>query len=170
MTLSMYDASAPVFIRGLNQLAAILHKAAAHAQAHKIDPSVLVNARLYPDMFPLARQIQIATDHARGAPARLAGITRPSYPDTEATFDELQARIAKTIAFIETFKPEQIDGSEERTIIVPVRGNNIEFKGAPYLLGFAQPNFYFHTTTAYAILRHCGVEIGKMDFLGSLPV
>lgn len=169
MTLSMYQASVPVFIRGLTNLAAILQKAAAHAQAKEIDPAVLVNARLYPDMFPLPRQVQIATDHARGATARLAGMERPSCPDTETTLEELQARIANTIAYLETFKPAQIDGSEDRTITVPIRGNDVQFSGQPYLLGFALPNFYFHTVTAYAILRHAGVEIGKADYIGSLP-
>jgi hypothetical protein len=166
MTLSMYQASVPVFIRGLTNLATILQKAAAHAQTKKIDPAALVNARLYPDMFPLPRQVQIATDHARGAAARLAGMERPSYPDTETTFEQLQARIARTIAYLETFKAAQIDGSEDRAITVPIRGNDVPFKGQPYLLGFALPNFYFHTVTAYAILRHAGVEIGKADYIG----
>lgn len=169
MTLSMYEASVPVFTRGLNQLAAILRKAAAHAQSRRIDPAVLVNARLYPDMFPLARQVQIATDHARGAAARLAGLERPPMADTEASFDELEARIAATLAYLATFQPAQIDGSEQRDITLPIRGNPVEFKGQPYLLDFALPNFYFHTVTAYAILRHCGVELGKPDFIGALP-
>lgn len=169
MALSMYEASVPVFTRGLNQLAAILHKAAAHAQARRIDPAVLVNARLYPDMFPLTRQVQIATDHARGAAARLAGLERPPMADTEATFDELDARIAATLAYLETLQPAQIDGSEAREVTVPIRGTPVAFKGQPYLLGFALPNFYFHTVTAYAILRHCGVELGKPDFIGALP-
>ena len=170
MTLSMYQASVPVFIRGLTHLAVILQKAAAHAQTKQIDPAVLVNARLHPDMFPLPRQVQIATDHARGAAARLAGMERPSYPDTETTLGELLARIAKTIVYLETFKPAQIDGSEDRAISVPIRGNDAQFKGQPYLLDFALPNFYFHTVAAYAILRHAGVEIGKADYIGSLPI
>ncbi len=169
MSLSMYEASVPVFSRGLTQLAEILDKAAAHAQAKKIDPAVLVNARLIPDMFPLPRQVQIATDHARGACARLAGLERPAYPDTETTFDDLQTRIANTLAYLETFKPAQIDGSEDRVVTVPIRGTDTHFKGAPYLLGFAMPNFYFHTTTAYAILRASGVDVGKADFIGPLP-
>jgi hypothetical protein len=169
MSLSMYQASVPVFLRALGTLSAILHKAAAHAEAKKIDPSVLVNARLYPDMLPLTRQIQIATDHARGAGARLAGLERPAYPDTEASFDELQERIAKTVAYLKTLKPEQIDGSEQRAVTIPTRGNDMQFHGQPYLLDFAFPNFWFHAVTAYAILRHCGVEIGKQDFLGPLP-
>lgn len=169
MSLSMFQASVPVFTRGLTNLSTILAKGAEYAAARKIDPSVLVNARLYPDMFPLSRQVQIATDHARGAPARLAGLERPAYPDNETTFDELEARIANTIAFIGTLKAEQIDGSEGRDISVPIRDKNMTFKGQPYLLGFAIPNFYFHTVTAYAILRHSGVELGKPDFIGGLP-
>lgn len=169
MSLSMYQASVPVFVRGLNQLAVILRKGAAHAEAQRIDPAVLINARLYPNMFPLSRQVQIATDHARGAPARLAGIERPAFADTETTFDELQARVARTVAFIETLPAAQVDGSEQRDVVVPIRGHDVTFKGQPYLLGFALPNFYFHTTTAYAILRHAGVELGKADFIGGLP-
>jgi len=165
----MYDASVPVFIRGLRRLGEHLKKAEAYAQARKIEPAVLVNARLYPDMLPLSRQVQIASDHARGAAARLAGLERPSYADDETTFDELQARIDKTVAYLETFRPEQFEGSEERTVQVPVRGHPITFKGRSYLFDFAQPNFYFHTVTAYAILRHSGVELGKLDFLGPLP-
>jgi hypothetical protein len=169
MSLSMYQASVPVFIRALDNLAAILRKAADHAQARKIDPSIFVNGRLAADMLPLSRQIQIATDHARGASARLAGMERPSYADDEANFDELQSRIARTVAFLRTFTPAQIDGSEERTINVPTRGKDIAFKGLPYLLDFALPNFWFHVTIAYAILRHLGVDVGKMDFIGSIP-
>jgi hypothetical protein len=169
MTLSMYQASVPVFVRALDNLSAILHKAAAHAEARKIDPSVLVNARLFPDMLPLSRQIQIASDNSKGPAARLANVERPVYEDNETTFDDLQARIAKTIAFLKSLKPEQIDGSEDRTVVVKLRDNEVSFKGQPYLLGFAQPNFYFHVTMAYAILRHCGVEIGKTDFIGAMP-
>ena len=169
MSLSMYEASVPVFHRALTNLAAILHKAAAHAQAKKFDPVVLVNARLAPDMLPLSRQIQIASDHARGAAARLAGLERPPVPDNEVTLDDLQARIASTIAYLDTFKPAQIDGSEQREITLPLRTGEIKLKGQPYLLYFAFPNFWFHVTTAYAILRHNGVDIGKQDFIGSLP-
>lgn len=169
MSLSMYQASVPVFVRALENLSAILHKGAAHAQARKIDPGVFVNGRLYPDMLPLARQIQIATDHARGAGARLAGLERPPYADTETTFDELQLRIANTIAYLQALKPEQVDGSEQRAVTIPVRGNNVAFEGQAYLLDFAFPNFWFHVVMAYAILRHGGVEIGKLDFLGPLP-
>ncbi len=167
MTISMYQASVPTFIRVLNNLCAILEKAAAHAEAKKIDPAVLTNSRLYPDMLPLARQIHIATDQAKGCGARLAGIEPPKFEDTEATFPELIARIQKTINFLDTLKPEQIDGSEKKTITLQVRNNTLTFEGMPYLLNFALPNFYFHVTTAYDILRHCGVEIGKRDYLGA---
>jgi len=166
MTLSMYQASIPAFIRILNNLSAILDKAAAHAEAKKIEPSVLINARLAPDMFPLSRQIQIATDGVKGCAARLSGAEPPSYPDTESTFPELKARIAKTVAYLQSFKPAQIDGSEERKVTIKLRGQDVTFVGRPYLFEFVIPNFYFHVTTAYDILRHSGVEIGKMDFLG----
>jgi hypothetical protein len=167
MSLSMYQASIPVFIRVLGNLSAILDKAAAHAEAKKIDPSVLVNARLAPDMLPLARQVQIATDGVKGCAARLAGIEIPSYPDTETTFPELEARIAKTVAFLQSVRADQIDGSEGRTVTLKLRGKDTSFKGQPYLLNFVNPNFYFHVTTAYDILRHNGVELGKADYLGS---
>jgi len=167
MSLSMYQASTPVFIRGLKNLSAILDKAAAYAEAKKIDPSVLLNARLAPDMFALTRQVQIATDGAKGCAARLAGIEIPSFEDNESTFAEVQARIAKTIAFLQTVDASQIDGSEARAVTLKVRGKEITFQGQPYLLSFVLPNFYFHLTTAYNILRHNGLEIGKMDYLGS---
>jgi len=167
MKISMYQASVPMFIRMLNNLAAVLDKGAAHAEAKKIDPSVLINSRLYPDMLPLARQVQIASDGAKGAAARLAGLEPPKYEDTETTFSDLKGRIQKTIAYLNTFKPEQIDGSEERTVTLQIRGQPVPFQGMPYLFNHAVPNFYFHITTAYDILRHCGVEIGKADFLGT---
>lgn len=166
MKLSMYQASVPVFTRTLGHLAAILEKGAAHAEARKIDPSVLINARLFPDMFPLARQVQIATDNAKGPAARLAGVEVPKFEDVEKTFPELQARIKKTVDYLKTLKPEQIDDSEERDITLQLRGNPVTFKGMPYLLQFALPNFYFHVTTAYDILRHNGIELGKQDYLG----
>lgn len=167
MKISMYQASIPVFTRMLTNLAAILDKAAAHAEAKKIDPTVLVNSRLYPDMLPLVKQVQIASDHAKGAAARLAGLESPKFEDNEATFPELGARIQKTISYLNTLKPEQIDGSEERTITLPLRTRTLTFQGMPYLLNFALPNFYFHVTTAYDIFRHNGVELGKKDFIGS---
>ena len=166
MTISMYQASVPTFIRMLNNLTAILEKGAAHAETKKIDPAVLVNSRLYPDMLPLMQQIQIASDHAKGSAARLAGLESPKFEDNEKTFPELIARINKTISYLNTLKPEQIDGSEERTITLAMRTRTLSFQGMQYLLNFALPNFYFHVTTAYDILRHCGVELGKRDFLG----
>jgi hypothetical protein len=168
MSLSMYQASIPVFIRNLNNLSAILTKAEANALARKIDPDVFVNARLAPDMFALARQIQIATDAVKGGTARLAGVEVPSFPDTEKTFPELQARIAKIIDFLKTFKAQQIDGSEERKITLKVGGQEMTFSGQVYLLNFVLPNLFFHITTTYAILRHNGVDLGKKDYLGGL--
>jgi hypothetical protein len=165
MTMSMYRASVPVFLQMLPCLSAILDKAAAHAAAKKIDPVVFVDARLYPDMFPLSRQIQIATDFAKGACARLAGVEPPKYADSERTLDELKARIAKTLDFINEFKPSQIDGSEERDISLTLGGQLQKFKGEAYLISLVLPNFFFHVTTAYAILRHNGVELGKQDFM-----
>jgi len=166
MTISMFQASAPVLVRILGNFAAILEKGAAHAAAKNIDPSVFINARLSPDMFTFAKQVQIATDMAKGGVARLAGVDVPKYEDNETTFADLIARINKTIAFINTFKPEQIDGSEDRQVVLPMRTGPLEFKGLPYLLHWVYPNFYFHVTTGYDILRHNGVEVGKMDFLG----
>jgi len=168
MSLSMYQASIPSFIHGLNNLSAILTKAEAYAAAKKIDQSVLVNARLAPDMFALARQVQIVTDIVKGGAARLAGVEIPSFPDTETSFAELKTRIEKIIAFLKTLKAAQIDGSEERAISLKVGGNDLQFKGQHYLLQFVIPNFYFHITTTYAILRHNGLDIGKKDFLGDL--
>jgi uncharacterized protein len=165
MSLSMYQASVPVFQRTLGAVDKILDKAAAYAEERKIDPAALLSARLYPDMFALTRQVQIATDHAKGAAARLAGVAVPSFEDSEKTFPELKARIGKTLEFIGTFKPSQIDGSEERDIALKAGPRELTFKGQDYLLFFALPNFYFHTTTAFGILRHNGVSIGKLDFL-----
>lgn len=165
MTISMYKASVPLFQQLLLCLSAVLDKAAAYAAAKKIEPAVLLNARLYPDMFPLTRQIQIASDFAKGSVARLAGQEPPKYEDNETSFDDLKARIAKTLAFVGEFKPSQIDGSEERDITLVLGGNQRKFKGESYLVNFVIPNFIFHTTTAYAILRHNGVELGKRDFM-----
>lgn len=167
MPLSMYDISAPRLIHTLNSLAAILNKAEAHAEAKKIDPAVLPSARLFPDMLPLTRQIMIACDNAKGPVARLASIEVPKHEDTETTLAELQTRIAKTVAFIQTVKPEQMAGSEDRAITLKVGSQELKFDtGVEYLCGFALPNFYFHVVTAYDILRHNGVEIGKRDYLG----
>ncbi len=169
MTANLYAASVPAFQQMLKNLSSILTKAAAHAEAKKIDPSVFVNARLAPDMHPLARQIQMVSDTAKGAAARLAGVDVPSMPDTEATLAELQQRIAKTADFLSGLKPEQFEGSAERSVELNVGGGQkMTFKGATYLTHFALPNFYFHVTTAYDILRHNGVEVGKRDFLGSV--
>jgi len=168
MSLGMYQASAPVFTHYLTSLGGVLDKGAAYAEVKKIDPSVLVGARLYPNMFPLSRQVQIASDQAKGCMARLAGADIPSYPDTESTFPELKARIEKTIAFVKGFKPDQINGSEDRTITLKIGGQDVNFPGQKYLLHFVLPNFFFHCTTAYAILRHNGVEIGKPDFMAGL--
>ena len=168
MSLSMYQASIPVFIRMLSNLSAILDKAVAQAEAKKLDPSALLKARLAPDMLPFTFQIQTASDSAKGCAARLAGIEAPSFADTETTFPELKARIAKTLEFLRSVKPEQIDGSEERNVTLKLRTGEMHFKGQTYLLAFALPNFYFHVTTAYALLRHNGVEIGKQDFLGAI--
>jgi hypothetical protein len=162
----MYQASIPVFVRMLSNLSAILGKTAAYAEAKKIEPAVLVNARLAPDMRPLSFQVQVACDSAKGCAARLAGIEAPSHPDTETTLAELQARIAKTIDFLQSVSAARIDGSEERTVILKMRTQEMQFQGQAYLLSFALPNFYFHVTTAYAILRHNGLDIGKADFLG----
>ncbi len=168
MTLSMYQASVPVFVRALGNLSNILKKAQAHAEHHKIDPSVLLDSRLYPNMFPLKRQVQIAADMVNGGVARLAGVERPVHEDKETTFEQLQQRIRKTIDFAESIKPEQIDGSEAKSISLTIGGNELQFLGMPYLLGFVTPNVYFHTVTAYDILRHNGVELGKPDFIGGV--
>ncbi|WP_043640798.1 DUF1993 domain-containing protein [Chromobacterium haemolyticum] len=168
MSVSMYQASVPALIRGLNNLSAILDKAAADAAARNIAPDVLLNARLAPDMFALTRQVQIASDSAKGCAARLAGVEVPSYADDEASFADLQQRIAKTVAFLQGFNAAQIDGSEAREVVLKVRGDEIRFSGQNYLLGFVLPNFYFHLTAAYAILRHNGVPLGKMDYLGGV--
>ena len=166
MPISMHQASAPRFAHTLKSLSAILAKAQAHCEARKIDPLVMTGSRLYPDMFPLVRQVQIACDTAKGAVARLAGVEIPKHEDTEKTFEELRARIQKTLDFIATVKPAQVDGSEEKEIVIKTPSRELRFNGAQYLLGFAHPNFYFHAATAYDILRHNGVEIGKTDFLG----
>jgi hypothetical protein len=168
MSLSMYQASVPAFLSMLKNLTAILDKGEAFAAEHNIAPEVLVNWRLAPDMFPFSRQIQIAADFAKGTTARLAGAEVPSYPDEEKTFAELKARIAKTVKFVQGFSVKQIDGSETRDITLTIGGQQMHFKGEPYLVHFALPNFYFHATAAYAILRSCGVPLGKRDFLGEM--
>jgi hypothetical protein len=166
MTISMYAASVPVFKQMLGSLSDLIEKADAHAVERKIDSNVLLQARLFPDMFPFLRQITIAADFAKGACARLAGVDVPKYEDTEQSFSELKARIAKTVAFIDTLPASDIDGSEERDITTSAGPNSKSFKGQRYLLHYALPQFLFHVTTAYAILRHNGVEVGKKDFMG----
>ena len=167
MTISMFQASVPRLINALNNLSHILDKAQAHIDAKKIDASALIQFRLYPDMLNFTRQVQIASDTAKGVIARLAGVEIPAYEDNEQSIADLKARIAKTIAFIQGFKPEQIDGTEDKDIITKRGEKKTHYKGMQFLLGHAIPNVYFHTTTAYAILRHNGVEVGKRDYLGN---
>ena len=167
MPLSMHQASAPIFIRALNGLSTVLRKAAAHAETKGFDPAALLQARLYPDMFPLTRQVQICTDFAKGAVARLAGEDPPPWADEEVTFEDLITRVEKTAAYVGAFEAARIDGSEERAITLVRRGQSSVVMGQSYLLDQAMPNFYFHLTTAYAILRHNGVEVGKKDYLGT---
>ena len=171
MPFLISQASLPFFEISLNALSAVLEKAEVHAAAKKIDPSVLLNSRLSPDMFALARQVQIASDQAKNDSARLAGVEAPPYEDNETTIDQLKGRIAKTIAYLETLDLKQIDASADREITFPLGPSNKgHMKGDDYLNHFVLPNFYFHLTVAYAILRHCGVNIGKRDFLGAIPI
>ena len=167
MSISMYQASVPRLANILGNLSGILDKAQAHIDARRIDVSVLMNARLFPDMYPLSKQVQIACDKARSVVARLAGMEVPLYEDEEQTLAELKVRIARTIAFIESVSPEQIDGTEDKEIVLPVTGKETRYTGMQLLLGHSMPNFYFHATTAYNILRHNGIEVGKRDFLGN---
>jgi len=167
MTVSMYQASAPRFARMLRNLSAILAKAQAHVEAKKLDAAALTAYRLYPDMFPLTRQVQIACDQAKGAVARLAGLEPPKHEDAEQSFADLQARIARTLDFIGSVKAAQIDGSEAREIVLKLRSGELRLPGLDYLFSHAYPNFFFHVATAYNILRHNGVELGKKDFVGS---
>lgn len=166
MQMSMYQASVPAFIRSLSNLRNILDKGAAHAQARKIDEAVLLNSRLYPDMLPLLRQVQIATDTARSGAGRLAAVEFPAYEDNETTFAALAQRIQNTITYLQALKPAQIDGTEDKTISWQTRSSTKSMQGLPYLMNHLLPNVHFHVTTAYALLRHNGVEIGKKDFLG----
>jgi uncharacterized protein len=168
MTLSIYDISIPVLTRGLTNLSAILDKATAHAAAKKFDPAVLVQARLFPDMFPLSRQVQISCDTAKGAAARLAGIDIPKHEDTESNLDELKQRIAKTVDFVKSIKPEQLKGAESKAIEIKFPDRTVNFTGLAYLADFALPNFFFHKSMVYALLRSNGVDVGKIDFLGSV--
>jgi len=171
MAFTMSQASLPAFEIGLNALSAVLDKGAAHMAAKKADPSVMLGWRLAPDMFALTRQVLVACDQAKNGMARLAGVEPPKFEDNETTLDELKARIAKTVAFIKTLDVAAIDGSSEREITFPLGGGTKgQMRGADYLTHFVLPNFYFHLTTAYAIVRNCGVEVGKRDFLGAFPV
>ncbi len=167
MTISMYQASVPRFVNMLGNLAGILDKAQAHAEAKKLDPATLPNFRLFPDMFPLIRQVQIACDAATGSVARLAGVEVPAYDNAEKTLPELKARVLQAIAFVQGFTAAQIDGTEDKDIVIKRGEKESRYKGMQYLLGHAVPNLYFHITTTYAILRHNGVEIGKRDYLGN---
>jgi uncharacterized protein len=168
MTISLYKASAPIFVQFLTSLSAVLDKAAAHAETKKIDPAVLLNTRLTPDMYPLLRQVREATNHAASACGRLAGADLPTFTNTETSIPELKERIAKSIDFIKGLKPTQIDGTEDKEITFKFpSGAERKFTGQALLLNFCLPNFYFHYTTAYNILRHCGVEVGKRDFMGT---
>ena len=163
--MNIYDASVPVFIHFLGSLSAILKKAEAHCAAKKIDPAVMLAQRLYPDMFALTRQVQIASDAAKGAGARLAGVAVPSFPDEEKSFDELQARIARTVQFLAGLDKDSFTVAETREVMIKAGGRELTFTGAADLETWAKPNFYFHLSTAYAILRHNGIELGKPDFL-----
>ena len=167
MTISMYQASVPRFVNILGNLSNILDKTQAHVDAKKLDSATLTTYRLFPDMLPMTKQVQIACDTAKGVVARLAGVEIPAYEDNEKTLADLKARIAKTIAFIQTVTPGQIDGTEDKEIVIKRGEKETRYKGMQFLLGHALPNFYFHVTTAYNILRHNGVEIGKRDYLGN---
>lgn len=167
MPLSMYQASAPVFVRQLGALSKLLDKGEAFAAAKGIDPADMLAVRLAPDMYPLPRQVQIATDGVKGGIARLADVEVPSFPDTETTFAELRQRIATTVAFVESVPADRVDGSEGRPILLKAGPRELSFTGQTYLLEFVLPNFFFHVTIAYALLRHQGVEVGKLDYLGA---
>jgi hypothetical protein len=166
MSLSMYQASAPIFLRQFAALSAIIDKAEAFAKAGNVDEADFIDARLAPDMLNFAKQIQIATDGAKAGMARLAGVKIPVFADTETTFAELKERIARTVTFIEGVPAAAVDGSEDKAIVFNIRDREFKFTGQPFLLHFVLPNFFFHVTTAYGILRHKGVQIGKTDFLG----
>ena len=165
MPISLHEISIGVMLPKLRMLSTLLDKAAAHAEAERIDPATLVEARLAPDMYPLSGQIQRVSDGAKGAAARLAGLTPPIFEDNETTFPELQERLAKTIAYLESVGPDQVDGREDETITIPMRDRKVDFNGRSYALTMVLPNFYFHVVTAYDILRHKGVQLGKRDYL-----
>ena len=168
MPISMYSQTVPVFVRMLTNLSGILDKTVQHCAERKIDPAVLLGIRLYPDMFAFTRQVQIASDTAKGAAARLAGVEVPKYEDNEASIDELKARIAKTIAFVQSLPEAKFAGSDERSVTIPMRGEQVSIVGLKYLNNNVMPNFYFHLATAYGLLRHNGVPLGKADFNGPI--
>jgi hypothetical protein len=168
MKISMHAATIELFVPMLTSLSALLDKAAAHAEAKKFDPAVLLAARLYPDMLPLSRQVQLAADFAKNSTARLAGMDAPKFADDESTIAELKVRLQRTIDYLQGVGAAALDGAEQREIKVPLRNRTLEMQGLPFLQKWVLPNFYFHVTTAYAILRHNGVEVGKADFLGSV--
>lgn len=167
MPFTLYQASIPIFIRGLRNLAGCLDKGRENAKARDFDPDILTSARLAPDMFNLCRQVQIACDMAKSSAGRLANVSPPSFPDTESTFEELQQRIGSTIGFLATISPAQLDGAEDRTIELKSAARDLQFTGTDYLNTFVLPNFYFHIAAVFSILRHNGVPIGKRDFLGN---
>jgi uncharacterized protein len=167
MSITMYSASTPVFVRMLTNLGTWLDKAEAHAAAKKFEPSVYLGARLAPDMLPFTKQIQIACDMAKFGIARLASVDAPKFDDTETSLAELRARVRATIEFIKSVPAEKIDGTEDKDVTIPRRDGTMTLKGEAYLKNFVLPNFYFHLTTTYALLRHNGVELGKIDFLGA---
>lgn len=167
MNLSLYQASVPGYIRQLSGLSAILHKAIGYCAERKIDPVAILHDRLYPDMFTLLRQVQVACNHAERGASRLAGMEPPSREDLETSFEDLETRVANTIAFVRSIDPKKMEGMEDREITFPARQGQMTLKGSDYLFHFSLPNFYFHVTTAYNILRHNGLQIGKQDFIGS---
>jgi uncharacterized protein len=169
MTVSMYKISVPIFVQHLSAMSGCLDKAAAHVEAKKLDPSFLLNMRLYPDMYTFARQVQQASSHAVRACSELGGVAPIDLPNTETSFAELKARLQKTVDYVKGFKPAQIDGTEDKDITIKLGSGERKFTGQTLLLGFILPNFYFHLTTGYDILRHCGIELGKRDFMGTPP-
>ncbi len=169
MPLSMHQASAPLFRQGLTALSAVIDKAVDQCAERKIDPAVLLADRLAPDMFPFTRQVQLSCDFAKNCMARLAGREPPKFEDVETSVPELQDRIARTLSFLDTIPAGEVDGSEGRTITLNIGGQSMNFQGQPYLLHFALPNFFFHLSAAYLILRHNGIQIGKRDFIGAIP-
>jgi hypothetical protein len=169
MPLSMHRASVPVFVRALKVLATLLEKGEAHAKAQGLSPNELVSARLTEDMLPLSGQVQRASDASKGAVFRLTGVEAPAMPDEEASFSDLQKRVADTLAYIQGVDPKAFEGSEDRTVELKLPGGTLTFTGEDYLLSFALPNFFFHVVTAYDVLRHKGVQIGKLDYIGPVP-